>query len=513
MPDRTTLYRDVIECMTSGVAAYETVRDPGTGEIIDFRWVLSNAYAEKVVGKPEAELLGKTLLQELPEHGPSGLFERYRDVVETGQPIEFTYDYHDGRVHGVFLIRAVKLGDGFAVAFTDITPEAAQRRAYQRLADRFAIATRAAQIGVWEHDLETDAISWDDVSYKIYGLDPLEPITIDRWRQTIHPADVGRLTEIMERARRTEPDRAIAPLSSRFRVIRADDEIRHLQAHAQLVVTGEHRRLVGVMWDVTEEVEAAREFEKKKVEAEAANVAKSQFLAVMSHEIRTPLNGIMAMASMLEQTSITDVQRKMLKIIRTSGEDLLEVLDSVLDISRIEAGRMEIDRALFDLDELVSRAKALFTPLAREKGVAFRVETSERARGTLFGDATRIRQLLYNLLSNAVKFTLQGEVALSVDLEQVAGRRRIERDLVLTVRDTGVGVPADQLERIFEPFTQVDSSSTRRFGGVGLGLSIAAQLAEIHGGSVTVQSEVGVGSTFTARVRVSTTQERAAGAA
>jgi signal transduction histidine kinase len=394
MPDRTTLYRDVIECMTSGVAAYEAVREPESGKIVDFRWILSNAYAENVVGKPEAELLGKTLLEELPEHGPSGLFDRYCEVVETGRPIEFTYDYHDGRVHGVFMIRAVKLGDGFAVAFTDITPEAAQRRAYQRLADRFAIATRAAQIGVWERDLATDAITWDDVSYRIYGLDPLEPITIDRWRQAIHPADVGHLTEIMQAARWTDPDRANAPLSARFRVIRGDDEVRHFRAYAQLVVTSEHRRLVGVMWDVTHEVEAARELEKKKVEAEAANVAKSQFLAVMSHEIRTPLNGVMAMASMLEQTSVTDVQRKMLKIIRTSGDELLEVLNSVLDISRIEAGRMEIDRAMFDLDELVSRAAALFTPLAREKGVAFRVESSERAHGALLGDAARIRQVL-----------------------------------------------------------------------------------------------------------------------
>ncbi len=228
--------------------------------------------------------------------------------------------------------------------------------------------------------------------------------------------------------------------------------------------------------------------------AEDANLAKSQFLANMSHEIRTPLNGVLGMADVLSRSSLTADQQDKLHVIRDSGEILLAVLNDLLDLAKIEAGRLDLDIHDFDLAAAVNSAVRPFAGLAAQKDVGFRLSLGEGVAGLWRGDAVRLRQVLANLASNAVKFTSEGEVELSVS---VAGE-----GLAFAVRDTGLGIPADRVGDLFDKFTQADATTTRQFGGTGLGLAICRQLVELMGGAISAISELGVGSTFSFHVPI-----------
>jgi signal transduction histidine kinase/CheY-like chemotaxis protein len=234
--------------------------------------------------------------------------------------------------------------------------------------------------------------------------------------------------------------------------------------------------------------------EDGEVAAEAANAAKSTFLATMSHEIRTPLNGVLGMAQAMAGDDLSERQRERLGVIHSSGEALLAILNDVLDLSKIEAGKLELEAVEFDLGEVARGAYSAFTALANKKGLSFALDM-DAARGRYLGDPTRLRQILYNLISNALKFTEQGEIQVTA--------RRIAGGLELKVRDTGVGIAPDSLVRLFAKFDQLDSSTTRRFGGTGLGLAICRELAQLMGGEIGVESELGQGSVFTVRLPLS----------
>ena len=234
--------------------------------------------------------------------------------------------------------------------------------------------------------------------------------------------------------------------------------------------------------DALHELQAARD------RAESANVAKSQFLANMSHEIRTPLNGVLGMAQVLAKSPLTPDDQDKVRVIRASGETLLGLLNDLLDLSKIEAGRMDLEAHEFDLAAEVDTATRSFAAIAAQKDVRFLVEVQPDARGVWRGDAGRIRQVLGNFVSNAVKFTDAGEVRVSV--------RRTDQGVACTVSDSGVGIASDALEYLFERFSQVDPSATRRFGGTGLGLAISRELVELMGGRISVTSVEGRGSAF-----------------
>jgi signal transduction histidine kinase/DNA-binding response OmpR family regulator len=233
--------------------------------------------------------------------------------------------------------------------------------------------------------------------------------------------------------------------------------------------------------------------ERRTIELEEANRAKSQFLAKMSHEIRTPVNGVLGMLELLVQTKLGPTQRRYIDTARRSAEALLGIINGILDISKIEAGKVELDVAEFDLRDLVEEVTETFTDIAYGKGLELTCSIPAELPTAVVGDAGRLRQILTNLVGNAIKFTEKGEVAVRVEALQVDGESAF---VAFEVRDTGIGIPPDKQEQIFDAFAQADSSTTRRYGGTGLGLTIAKQLCEMMGGTIELKSEPGRGSSF-----------------
>ncbi|MDO8739242.1 response regulator, partial [Candidatus Deferrimicrobium sp.] len=236
--------------------------------------------------------------------------------------------------------------------------------------------------------------------------------------------------------------------------------------------------------------------------AEAASVAKSQFLANMSHEIRTPMNGILGMADLLLLGSLPGEQRRSVEIIRRSGETLLEIINDILDFSRIEAGRIELDDIPFDLGEIMEEVVELLSQRAQPKAIELVSEVSPEIPSALRGDPGRLRQILVNLVGNAVKFTERGEVVVRATIDSLDDGAVTVR---FSVRDTGIGIPVETQAKIFDAFTQADGSTTRKFGGTGLGLTISRQLVEMMGGTIRVESAPGKGSDFIFTIRFHTT--------
>jgi len=251
-------------------------------------------------------------------------------------------------------------------------------------------------------------------------------------------------------------------------------------------------RVYGVARDVTERVAAERELIEAKALAEAASRAKSDFLANMSHEIRTPLNGVIGIIDALSRTPLSAEQSEMVGLVRDSGVTLERLVSDFLDVSKIEAGQLQLEARPFDLEQALRPCVEVMRFRAHDKGLGLRVEWDPHARGRFLGDGARIGQIVGNLLSNAIKFTETGGVTLRVGVEEGRDFAR----LTLSVEDTGVGFDADHAPRLFHRFSQADETISRRFGGTGLGLSICRSLAEMMGGEISAASEPGVGSTF-----------------
>jgi PAS domain S-box-containing protein len=390
--------------------------------------------------------------------------------------------------HGSFSPEVVATLQTFAAQSVLAIQNARLFREIQRQKQYSEALVETSPVAIVTMDLGGTVAGWNPGAERLFGYSQAEAIGRPMVELVATP-EVHE--EVQANIRRTVEGEWIRAIGRRARKDGSpvDVEISSMP----VVVDGAKVGMIGIYHDITELLRARRE-------AEAANEAKSAFLATMSHEIRTPLNAVIGMSGLLLNTPLADEQREYAEVVRQSGDALLTVINDILDFSKIEAGKLELESQPFDLRECLEGTLDLVASRAAEKGLDLAYLIADGTPPTIVGDVTRLRQVLLNLLSNAVKFTERGEVVLSVAARRVDGATPLH-ELTFAVRDTGIGIPADRLGRLFQSFSQLDASTTRRYGGTGLGLAISRRLSELMGGRIDVTSEVGAGSEFRLTIR------------
>ena len=485
-----------------------------------------NSGAERMLGYRAEEMIGKQTpaIFHLPsevEARARGLSEHFGRRIEgvdvfvgfarenAYEEREWTYVRKDGgRLTVSIVVTTVQDPNGKITGYLGVAQDITLRKQAESklrlLTERLSLATEVAGFGVWEWDVANSGMTWDATMAKIYGfaLNANEP-PYEQWSRRVVPEDLpaaeGALAKVMETKGRA---------SVEFRIIRLDGAIRHLAAAEGVVLDeeGNVSRIIGVNIDITERKEAEANLKRAKDEAEAANHAKSEFLANMSHEIRTPMNGIIGMTDLVLDSELNEEQREYLNTVKTSADSLLTVINDILDFSKIEANKIEIDAADFNLHDTLELALKTLALRAHEKNLELTCEIANDVPEAVRGDSSRLRQVALNLLGNAIKFTNEGEVSMTVSAESKGGAQCV---LHFVIADTGIGISPEKQKIIFDPFTQADSSTTRTFGGTGLGLTISSRLVEKMGGRIWVESEVGRGTRFHFTVRLGTADKNA----
>jgi PAS domain S-box-containing protein len=460
-----------------------------------FRFV--NARFEEILGFSKEELLGTESLSYVHPEDRDGVRANAVRVLKNGSNKEYhPYEYRivskSGEYRWIMETVAPIEYEGKRAAlgnFMDITES---KRAEEKLRENDRLLKEAqslGKIGNGEYDLATQQATWSDEMYRLFERD-----------KTLGPPDNRDLAN-------PEGNKAFTE-ALQFAIGQGQEGHTDLSVHLPSGKTaffslsirpvkdekGQLVKLFTVAQDITERKKVEEALQKAKETAEAATQAKSEFLAHMSHEIRTPMNAIVGLSHLALKTDLSPKQRDYLNKIQSSANALMGIINDILDLSKIEAGKLEIERTNFNMDQMVENVASMFSARVQEKGLSLNFRIAPDVPLALIGDPLRLGQVLINLLGNAVKFTESGEIRVSAEL---VAKETDNVTLVFSVRDTGIGMTEEQQARLFQSFTQADSSTTRKYGGTGLGLIISKQLVERMGGKIGVQSTPGMGSTFT----------------
>lgn len=404
---------------------------------------------------------------------------------DNGQPcwVEWKLKYQDGKIYA---------------SGHDITDIRMKHNDLVRRQRQLSEAEAIGRMGHWHWIIGQDNIAWSEEIFRIFGVDQnqFHP-SLNKMNDLIHKRDIGRVVQVFQRAIIEEKN-----YDMEFRIIRPGGEIRFIECEGRCEKddSGEVIALYGIMQDLTERVMYEEELKEAKNASEQANIAKSQFLANMSHELRTPLNAIIGFSEMMENQMLGPMfNEKYIEYaccIHESGAHLLDLISDILDMSKIEAGKYTLDLERISLRDTLKRALQMTETRAHEQGVRVRIPPEEVGDITLIADRRGLLQIFLNLLSNAIKFTPQGG---SVWVEYSQN----EASLMIKVCDTGAGIPPNKLASVLRPFEQASVSYTRDHEGTGLGLSITKELVSLHGGTLHIESTLGIGTTVNIRLPLS----------
>lgn len=476
--------RTVLEAMPTGVM----IIDVETHTITD-----ANRVAAKMFGAPKEEIIGSVCHHFIcPAQVGQCPITDMGQVVDNSERVLLRAD--GGKVPILKTVASLMLEGRkhLLESFVDITEPKKMEQTLMESEEKLRRITESAQDAIIMMDLEGNVTFWNAAAERILGYSGAEIIgknlhhalapsrynkehaeAFTAWQATGEGAAVGKTLEL-EAIRK---DGAEIPVELSLSTVRLHDK-----CHA-----------LGIIRDITARRKNEEEIRKAKEAADAANRAKSEFLANMSHEIRTPMNGVIGMAGLLLDTGLDSTQKEYAALILSSGEQLVEIINDILDFSKIEAKKLELESIDFNLRDMLEDTLDFLAVKAQQKNLELLCNTAHTIPGHLKGDPGRIRQILLNLCGNAIKFTPSGTIVISVSLEQESTE---QVTLKFAVSDTGIGIPPEAMKKIFHSFSQVDSSTTRKYGGTGLGLAISKSLSELMGGSIGVESEEGKGSTF-----------------
>ncbi len=453
--------------------------------------------SECVLGYPAEALVGQHANDLIHPDDRALVIDAQREILSApGASATFEYRLRqpDGSSRWMEVTSTNQMHDpavaGIVANYRDITARKAADDALRASEAGLATAQRITHLGSWEWEIATDTLHLSDEEYRLFGFAPGSvPPTLDAFMAAIHPDDRDGVTTAL-RASLLGP-----PFDTNFRVVWPNGTMRVLAAQGEMIrdEADAPLRMIGTSLDITEQKRIEQDLRAAMEAADAAHRVKAEFLANMSHEIRTPLNGILGFSELLLDTPLTAEQREYVETVTTSGDILLHVIGDILDFSKLEAGKLTLETFDFDLAATVEEVGALLASPAHAKGIELITAVAPDIPMALRGDPFRLRQILTNLIGNAVKFTEQGEVVVHTRLAEETGDAVV---IEFAVTDTGIGLTPEERGRLFHSFSQADGSTTRKYGGTGLGLVITKQLVEMMGGTIGVESEPGRGSTF-----------------